>query len=185
MKKLLLISLSLFIVVLSKAQMIKVNEPEFSGNIVYVNDTIGEGIKLEQQTASMTTKVNGATYIPGVNLFAGKATSRNVVKGCCSPVVINNSKKVYFIIKMSDNSVDPTTIINIFKLVSKKESRTVELASSRVLGGTKSGDISYVSFSGKKYGQSSYLIEVDSFEPGQYAITLPERRDIFSMFEIK
>ncbi len=164
---------------------IKISEPEFSGNIVYVNDSVGSGIKLEQQTASGSTKANGASYVPVVGLFAGKATSKNIVKGSTSSIQIEQSKKISFIIKVSDNSIDPTTMVNIFKLNSESDSRTIEISSAKVIGGEKSGDIKYLSFNGKKYGQSSYLIEVDNIEKGEYAITLSSRRDLFNMFGIK
>jgi hypothetical protein len=166
------------------AQTIKVAEPEFSGNIVYVNESTGAGIKLEKQTASRTTKANGAAFVPVVGLFAGKATSKNVIQGSSSPVQIGKQPKISFIVKVSDNSIDPTTEIHIFKLNSEKETRTVELGTAKV-GSAKAGGIKYLDFNGSKYGQSSYLIEVENIETGEYAITLSKTRNIFNMFGIK
>lgn len=167
------------------AQTINIKEPEFAGNIVYVNDTIGNGVRLEQQTASSKTSANAAAYIPGARLVAGKATSKNVVNGCCSPIQIEQKTNVRFIVKVKDNSFDPTTIINIFKLKVEKEKRTVELASSNTWGTTKAGEIEFVTFYGTKYGESSYLIEIPNLESGEYAMTLADRRDFFNLFQIK
>jgi hypothetical protein len=169
---------------ISVGQNIKIDEPEFSGVMVYVNDSIGTGIKLEQQVSSTKTKSNGAAFIPVVGLAAGKAKSKGVVKGCCSPVTINRKTDIQFVIKVKDNSVDPTTIINIFKLTKEKDTRIIEVGSASVIGGTKSMDIEFLQFSGKKYGTSSYLIKIDNIESGEYAITLADRRDLFNMFSI-
>ncbi len=84
---LVLISLHLF------SQNIKVEEPEFSGNILYVQDTTG--IKLEQQTASGSTKSNAAAFVPGVGLFAGKVKSKNYVQGISSPVQIKAYSSIF------------------------------------------------------------------------------------------
>ena len=164
---------------------IKIAEPEFSGNVVYVNDTIGSGVKLEQKVSSVSSKVNGASFVPVVGLFAGKATSKNIVQGATSPIQIVKKPKTQFIVKVSDNSVDPISIINIFKLTSEKDFRSIELATSKIVGGSKSGEIKFLEFNGKKYGQSSYLIEIENLEAGEYALTLSSRRDIFHLFGIK
>ena len=166
------------------AQSIKIKEPEFAGNIVYVNDSIGNGLRLEQQASSMKTSANAAAYIPVANLFAGKATTKSVIKGCCSAVQITEKSNIRFIIKVTNNTVDPTTVVNVFKLKQKKDTRTVELASASSFGSVKSGDIDFISFVGTKYGESSYLIEIPNLEVGEYAITLAERRDFFNMFGI-
>lgn len=179
----------LFIIVLSSCvcvnAQIKVAEPEFSGNIIFVNDSAGSGIKLEQQTASVSAKANGAAYVPVVGFFAGKSTVKNFVQGASSPIQIDKNPKVHFIVKVSDNAVDPITVINIFRLNTEKDKRTVELASAKIVSGAKTGDIKFLTFSGTKYGQSSYLIEIDNIESGEYAITLATRRDIFNMFGVK
>lgn len=162
------------------AQRFKITEPEFSGNMVYVNDTIGEGISLEKQTCSTKTQGSASLYITGI----GKVKSSSLVKGYQSDIRINQHSKLNFIIKVTDNSIDPITLINIFKLEQKKNYRLVELGASGTFSGVTSNDIKFLKFKGKKYGTSSYIIEIDSIEPGEYAITLAERRDLFNMFGI-
>ena len=53
-RNLLILSFLLFSVSLLNGQKIKVKEPEFSGTAIFVNDTIGDGILLEHQTAVNT-----------------------------------------------------------------------------------------------------------------------------------
>jgi hypothetical protein len=183
MKKLLFIAFVFNCIVLN-AQT-KIEEPEFSGNVVYVNDSIGSGIRLETQTASIKTNANGMAYVPVIGIFAGKATSKNAIQGVASSVQIDKRIKVQFIVKVSDNSIDPVTVINVFKLKVEKNKRTIDLASASALGSSKSGDIAYLTFQGKKYGKSSYLLTIDTIEPGEYAITLANRRDIFNLFGVK
>jgi len=184
MKKLLIVLTFAAISAISFGQTIKIDEPEFSGVMVYVNDSIGTGIKLEQQVSSTKTKSNGAAFIPVVGLAAGKAKAKGVVKGCCSPVIIDRKTDVQFIVKVKDNSVDPITVINIFKLTKEKDTRVIEVGSASAIGGAKSMDIAFLQFLGKKYGTSSYLIKIENIESGEYAITLADRRDLFNMFSI-
>ena len=94
---------------------IRIKEPEFSGNIVYVNDTIGNGISLDKQRAIMETKVNTATYIPFADMVAGGAKTKYVIKECCSQVRISKKDTLSFIVKVPDNSQDPESSINVFK----------------------------------------------------------------------
>lgn len=161
---------------------IKITEPEFSDNIVYVDKIDGTGIQLEKQTISISAKLNAGAFIPIVGIFS-KSKGKNVVKGNSSPIKITKNAKIYFIVKVSDNSTDPTSRINIFKLKKTKDTRTLETASTNVLE-TKANDIDYLSFIGKKYGKSSYIIELDNMEVGEYAITLENRRDLFNMFSV-
>ena len=167
------------------SQNIKITEPEFSGTIIYVNDTIGSGLKLEQQTCSSSSKANGASYVPVVGMFAGKATSKGIVQGSTSPIQIIKAPKTYFIVKVSDNSVDPVTVINVFKLNSEKETRSVIVATAKMTSGTTAGNIDFLKFNGKKYGVSSYILELDNLESGEYAMTLANSRGIFNMFGMK
>lgn len=169
--------------IVSIAQVVRITEPEFSGVVLFVNDSVGSGIRLEQQACSMQTKTNGAKmFIPFAN---AKVTSRSVVNGCCSPIKIDSASSIRFIIKVKDNSVDPASLFNIFKLVSEKDLRAVELSSVSTYGGAKSGEIKLYPFYAQKYGTSSYLIEIVNLERGEYAITLPERRDLFNMFAVR
>jgi len=185
MKNIFILFFALISVISTFGQTIKIEEPEFSGVIVYVNDSIGQGTRLEQQVPYMTTKANAAMYIPYASLVAGKVKSKNVVKGRSSKVAIYQISNLKFIIRVNNNTDDPANVINIFKLTQEKETRTIELAATSVLGGSKAGEIEFLQFSAKKYGTSSYIITIDAIELGEYAITLADRRDLFNMFSVK
>jgi hypothetical protein len=179
--KLISICLVSFIsVVTAKAQVIKIVEPEFAGNVVFVNDSIGNGITLEKQTSFIKSNGNASLYVTGI----GKVKSSSIVKGNKSDVRINKKTNLMFIVRVTDNSIDPVSVINVFPLQQKADKRYVEVGSATTFSGTKANDIAFLQFKGKKYGTSSYLIEISNIEPGEYAITLPERRDIFSMFGV-
>jgi hypothetical protein len=70
-------------------------------------------------------------------------------------------------------------------LTKEKDTRVIEVGSASVVGGVKSMEIAFLQFSGRKYGENSYLIKIDNIESGEYAITLPDRRDLFTMFAIE
>lgn len=167
------------------SQNIKITESEFSGNIIYVNDTVGAGLKLEQQTCSSSSKANGVSYIPVAGMFAGKSTSKGIVQGSKSPNQIAKASKTYFIVRVPDNTIDPVAVLNVFRLEPEKETRSVIVATAKTMGGTKKGDIDFIKFTGKKYGTSSYLIELENLETGEYAMTLAGHREIFNMFGVK
>jgi hypothetical protein len=100
-KKLLILSFLLFSISLLKGQTdksIRITEPEFSGTAVFVNDTIGSGVLLEQQTATM-----------GKVKLRSKETSLEV-NSCCSAVFADTINS-QFIVRVSDNSIKPDDVI--------------------------------------------------------------------------
>jgi ketosteroid isomerase-like protein len=61
MKKILLVVSLTALSAFSFGQTIKIDEPEFSGIVVYVNDSVGTGLKLEQ-VGLTRTKSNGSAF---------------------------------------------------------------------------------------------------------------------------
>lgn len=88
--------------------------------------------------------------------------------------------------RVADSSVDTFKQNNIFKLEqnSNKNLRYLNVGSHRTLGGTKAADIEFISFDGRKYGKSSYLIEIGTLPGGEFAITLDGSSVIFNMFGV-
>jgi len=105
-RNLLILSFLLFSVSLLNGQTIKVKEPEFSGTAIFVNDTIGDGVLLEQQTA-----------ILGKVKLRSKETSLEV-NSCCS-TVFADSINSQFIVRVSDNSIKPDDVISVVKIILK------------------------------------------------------------------
>jgi hypothetical protein len=157
-----------------------IGEPEFVGNVVYIDSV--KIVPLEKQRVVGKAKAGATLYVAGV----GKVTASNVVTGARSSVRIPKSKIVSFIIRVKDNSTDPTTIINVFKLEQnqKKDNRFINVSSHGTFKGASSSDIAFITYTGSKYGVSSYRIDLADLQPGEYAITLDGSRDVFNMFGI-
>jgi len=145
-RNLLILSFLLFSVSLLNGQTIKVKEPEFSGTAIFVNDTIGDGILLEQQTATM-----------GKVKLRSKETSLEV-NSCCS-TVFADSINSQFIVRVSDNSIKPDDVISVVKMNIENSKRSWKFSKPET-----------VEFKATKYGTSSYLLTVPKLPIGQYGI---------------
>jgi hypothetical protein len=145
-RNLLILSFLLFSVSLLNGQTIKVKEPDFSGTAIFVNDTIGDGILLEQQTATM-----------GKVKLRSKETSLEV-NSCCS-TVFADSINSQFIVRVSDNSIKPDDVISVVKMNIENSKRSWKFSKPET-----------VEFKATKYGTSSYLITVPKLPIGQYGI---------------
>lgn len=138
-----------------QAQTIKIKEPDFIGSVIFVNDTIGEGLPMTFQ--------EGVVKVKSI-LF--KNTGYYFISGCCSTFSINKSPKIFFIAKFADNSIDPAKLISVNQLKPDKDIRIIGEFSNNESKETR------VTFNSKKYGSKSYLIEVPNLEKGEYAIAI-------------
>jgi len=148
-RNLLILSFLLFSIAQANCQKeknIRIAEPEFSGTAVFVNDTVGNGVLLEQQTATM-----------GKVKLRSEETSAEV-KGCCSTVFADTINS-QFIVRVSNNSINPFDMISIVKMKIENTKRSWKFSKPET-----------VEFKAKKYGTSSYLITVPRFTLGQYGI---------------
>jgi hypothetical protein len=159
-RNLLILSFLLFSVSLLNGQTIKVKEPEFSGTAIFVNDTIGDGILLEQQTATM-----------GKVKLRSKETSLEV-NSCCS-TVFTDSINSQFIVRVSDNSIKPDDVISVVKMNIENSKRSWKFSKPET-----------VEFKATKYGTSSYLITVPKLPIGQYGIYF-KNTYIVNLFGVK
>ena len=148
-------------------------EPEFTGEVFLVKDGQSEGL-LEKSPVQVKSKAGAGVYIVGI----------------CSGVRFNTSDKVQFIVRAVDNKTDPTSIIRIFEFDKKKKERRAELASSSTFGGTSSNNLKLLTFTAKKFGESSYLITPDQLREGEFGIhitnpnALDEKMTVVSTFGI-
>jgi len=157
----------------SFTQTIKIKEPEFLNNVVYVNDTIGDGILLKKQIPTYKNNANAASYIPYVGLFAGKATIRLRFLSHDNGSYTFKNKNNKFIIKCFNNTIDPTTIIKIIKLEPEGEKYlSIVIATGSVFGGGESKNPNTIEYKATKYGDSSYLIELENLDYGNYSFKL-------------
>jgi hypothetical protein len=157
-----LLVLSFLILTISQANCQKektiiITEPEFSGTAVFVNDTVGNGVLLEQQTAT---------------LEEGILTLKYEVKGCCSTVFADTTNS-QFIVRVSDNSINPFDVISIVKAKIENSKRTWNYSKHET-----------IEFKAKKYGTNSYIITIPKFTIGQYAICFKNSNSV-NLFAVK
>ena len=148
---------------------ITVAEPEYTGTIVYVD--IDQAKPLEKQKATTKTKTDASLYITGI----GKVKVLNNFNISRSTVRIAKRDSLTFIVQAGGNGVDPKEFIGVLKLEQnlKKNLRFFEVLSSGTFSGTRSNDLSGIPFAAKKYGEKSYLINIQKqLVPGEYAITM-------------
>jgi hypothetical protein len=164
------------------AQNLKVAEPEFSGNAVYVDGANSEfGLPLETMNSSRKTKAGASVYLVG----AGKIHTDISVKGTTSGLKIKEQEKIQFIYKAENNTVNPKEIIQLIRFRVKGKNRVAEIASIGTFTGASSGDLGYINFQATKYGTSSYLITVSNLTPGEYGFSFgKETTKLVHMFNI-
>jgi|ERR1035437_613964 hypothetical protein len=143
-----------------KEKKIRISEPEFSGIAVFVNDSMGKGILLEQQTATM-----------GKVKLRSKETSLEV--NFCSSTVFADTINSQFIVRVSDNSINPNDVISVVKMNIENNKRTWKFSKPET-----------VEFEAKKYGTNSYLITIPKLHVGQYGIYF-KNTYTFNLFGVK
>ncbi len=175
MKKIVLFLLVILTACIVNAQTkIEVEEPEFSGQIVYVKNAT-EGILLPKENAQIKTKAGASLYLVGI----GSVKSRMHIKGKQAATRIPQSSQTQFIVRAVDNKTDPLQIVNVIKFDINGNARRAEMSKVNSFGGETSNNMKRIDFNAKKYGQDSYLISIDGIEQGEYGIyvTNPNEKD--------
>jgi hypothetical protein len=182
MRKYLLLILFLTAAILAKSQDVKINEPEFTGTIVYVNDNVGNGMDLETTNTSVKSKATASVYLIGVGKFKTKLS----VRGKTSTVRIKQSNVLQFVYRATENTVNPKDVIQLIPFKTKGKHRVSEVGFVGTFSGTTSGDIKLIEFTGKKYQTSSYLITVTNLSKGEYGFSLgKEPTSTIHMFTVE
>lgn len=161
-------------------------EPEFIGETLIL-ESKDSAIALEKSPAQIKTNANAGAYIVGI----GSIKTRLTVKKCCSPVRVKQAEQTRLIVRAVDNYTDPLSIVTVFKFESKRKERRAELESeSTFFGGTSSNNMKILTFSAKKFGESSYLLTLDNVQPGEYGVlvynpnALDQRTTIVACFGV-
>ncbi|MDP2692581.1 MAG: hypothetical protein Q8O88_02990 [bacterium] len=150
------------------AQEITVAEPEFEGQIFYVDNNTQ--VDLEDNVYSSKQGSSVGRMISGI----GKVKATIVVKGNTSPVQLKKKENMFFICNYNGtNATLPTKIIETLKFEKKRETREYVVASSsNVSGQTEGGVVDFVKFQAQKYGNHSYLVEFVDLRPGEYGFSI-------------
>jgi len=166
---------SILLLLLSITQFIysqTIAEPEWSGEAIFVNDSTWH--KLEAKKAYIKASAGAAVYLTGV----GKVKTRIMVPENKSDIRIAKTEDLEFIINSGQNDINPNSIIHVVKLnTDKKNKRYYISGESGTFTGVKTGDLDLVEFKAKKYGETSYLINVPEITPGEYALIVNNSYD--------
>ena len=142
-------------------------EPDYVGTVLLLDESGKVLGTLENQKVANRTNFDAGVYLIGI----GSARSREYVKGKSSPLRIKKGK-ILLLAKVTNNQFNPNETIEIFKLNQGRKDRSIVVSESFSLGGTKSNDLDYLSFKAYAYNSSSFLIELNIDQAGEYAVTL-------------
>ena len=156
----------------SANQSLIAREPEFIGEAYFLKAD-GTLVPLDKEIGDFTSGISWAKNswnALSLKVAGGKAKSRFGAK-----------EPLQLVVRAVDNNSEPLTIISIYKLKAKKDSRSVLLSldNSGTVMKSRTNSKDLIRFSGKKYGTSSYLIALTDLAVGEYGIVVsnPNNRD--------
>lgn len=144
-----------------------ITDPPFQNVYYYLDATTGKPIELERQPSSTDMKS------PGLGLGGLKAVVR--IPGATSPIRFPQGQRVEFVFAVQPN-VDPRTLVQFYRLESKKDHREMVSAKGKPLtvGLTDRLTRDILPHKLVKYGPSSYkLIPEGALAPGEYVFSTP------------
>ena len=151
-------------------------EPKWIGQVVMLNIEGNDTIAIPAEKANVQIKTNASAgrIIAGI----GNVRRKIIIRGATSGVQMKSDSEIQLLVKCRDNSIDPTTFIQIVKFEETKKERKTELAHENWLGNVSEGNMKYVSFDADQYGKSSYILRFPSIE-GEFGVQVlnPENRD--------
>lgn len=143
-------------------------EPEYIGQVVVVNaDSTSTLLRKEKVDVKASSSKFGMIPIPG-STFLDKVKSYLEVKGKKSPSTLRGGK-LTFIVRVKDNDVEPKSAFALFGFDTSKKNRRFQLSEVGFGGAKATQNLNTVESKVRKYGESSYLVEVENVSPGQYA----------------
>ena len=159
------------------------NEPDFIGEAYLLNEQ-GENMPLDKEIAA---------YTEGVSWKANSWNALSLeVTGSKAQTRVAQERSVKLVVRAMDNNSDPLSIITIYRLRSKRKKRITVLSedNSGTLMKSRTHTKNQLSFVGKKYGSSSYLLTINGIESGEYGIVVSnpnnvdEKRTVISCFGV-
>src|SRR5574344_279411 len=112
-------------------------------------------------------------FIPVVAMLQSILKSRIQVDGATSNCVGSSTNDYRLIVKAANNNQDPNSFIQILKFEVNGNKRRCVIAKSNTFGGSQAGAEEVVTFQGKKYGSSAYLLNIPS-NPGEYGVIVTD-----------
>ena len=127
------------------------------------------GVRVMGTAASVSEAADAA------NALAGAVGMDIVFKGGNSSYLVKDSSGgIRLLIKAEDNERDPMDIYRIVRFNSSKKERRIQWLQFEpaLLGTGDAGKAGFINFTGHKYGEQSYLLEIpaEQLEKGEYGI---------------
>lgn len=144
-----------------------VSDLGFAGGLVGASTGSLSGLETGVRVMGMAADaVNTLAGVEGMDIaFAG---------GRSSYAVKDVSKGLRLLIKAEKNEVDPMGIYRIVRFKAYKKDRRIQWMTFKpsLLGGSDAKKKGFLAFSGHKYGNQSYLLDIPAseLEPGEYGI---------------
>ena len=160
----------------------QVTEPDFIGEVLLLNED-SSLTQLDKEIGDLVSGISWATNSwDALNLEVNGSKSQLRLK----------LKSLQLIVRAVDNNSDPLSIISIYKFKTKKRKRKVLLSenNSGTLLKSKTHSENIIRFSGKRYGNSSYIIHLEDLETGEYGVLVlnpnsnDQKRIVISCFSI-
>lgn len=143
---------------------------------------IGEAYILKQDSTRFPLDKEIADYTSGISWTSNSWNALSLeINERKAKTRLSSAEPLEVVVRAVDNDSDPLTIISIYKLKSKKRKRTVILSvdNSGTLMKSRTNSKDLIRFTGKKFGESSYVIKLENLKPGEYGIVVsnPNNRD--------
>lgn len=165
-------TLLILLLLVSVATSAQTAEPEYIGEAVVLRSD-GTSAPLDKEIGDFTSGMSWSAN-------SWKALSLKVPGGTAKSR-FPAGQPLQLIVRAVDNNSEPLTIVSIYRLKANDKSRTVLLSkdNSGTFMKSKTNSKALVRFSGKKYGESSYLITLEDLAAGEYGIVVsnPNSRD--------
>ena len=125
--------------------------------------------------ARVMTTASGVGRAAGtVSSLAGSAGMDVIFKGGSSTFTVQGGQDVRLLIKGESNETDPLDTYRVVRFTASKKERRIQWMEfeSSLLGTDDIRKAGFVSFSGHKYGQQSYLLTIPAseLEKGEYGV---------------
>jgi hypothetical protein len=134
-----------------------------------------------------------ASYARGISWKSNSWSALTlVIPGGEAGLRIPKGKNATIIVKASNNNSDPLSIVTVYKFDAKKKKRYTMLSkdNSGTLMKSKTNTKNQLIFRGAKYGESSYKLQFDNLQEGEYGIVVAnpdnvdEKKAIVSCFGV-
>lgn len=149
-------------------ETLKFPEPKFMGQVLAIR---GDDATEQLVQESLAPRHRSST---GQKLFGiGKEhINEMTLKGPKAHIRFKKDDGIAFIIRASDNQMDPMSVLSVFRFKVKKKMRIAEYSSVGTFGDRQSNTLERQPFTSRRFGSSSYLIVLQGVEAGEYGITV-------------